>query len=196
VLRIPAILVGHPTPWGHSLRSLIACFAVSSLLALPILAQHPGEGHPGGPPAGGGHEMHTPPMRGPEPYHGAPQQHQDRHYADAPNHPDVPHVDGNHWVGHDGGPNNAHYHLDHPWEHGHWNGGFGPEHRWRLAGGGPSRFWFNNWYWSVAPYDLAFVNGWLWDSDDIIIYEDPDDPGYYLAYNPRLGTYVHVMYLG
>jgi hypothetical protein len=181
---------------GHSLRLLIACFAVSSLLALPVLAQHPGEGHPGGPPAGGGHEMHTPPMRGPEPYHGAPQQHPDRHYADAPNHPDVPHVDGNHWVGHDGGPNNAHYHLDHPWEHGHWNGGFGPEHRWRLAGGGPSRFWFNNWYWSVAPYDLAFVNGWLWDSDDIIIYEDPDDPGYYLAYNPRLGTYVHVMYLG
>jgi hypothetical protein len=108
----------------------------------------------------------------------------------------MPHVDGNHWVGHDGGPNDPHYHLDHPWQHGHWNGGFGPAHRWRLGGGGPSRFWFNNWYWSVAPYDIGFVNGWLWDSDDIVIYEDPDDPGYYLAYNPRLGTYVHVMYLG
>jgi hypothetical protein len=159
--------------------------------------------------------MHTPPARGPEPYHGVPQQHgappqhaappqehaapqqpENRHYADKPGHPDMPHVDGNHWVGHDGGPNNAHYHLDHPWEHGHWTGGFGPSHRWRLGGGGPSRFWFNNWYWSVAPYDLGFVNGWLWDSDDIVIYEDPDDPGWYLAYNPRLGTYVHVQYLG
>jgi hypothetical protein len=179
-----------------------AHIALSALLVfcVPAFAQHGDEhGH-------GGQAQHPPPARGPAPvrnsHQAAPPAHTDnqgdqrRNFSDQPGHPNAPHVDGKTWVGHDTGRDDPHYHIDQPWAHGHWSGGFGPHHIWRLGGGGPGRFWFNNWYWSVAPYDLAYVDGWLWDSDNIVIYDDPDHPGYYLAYNTRLGTYVHVEYLG
>ncbi len=99
-------------------------------------------------------------------------------------------------MGHNSGPNDPHYHLDRPWAHGHFGGPVGREHVYRLGGGGPQRFGFGGFFFSVAPYDLGLCNGWLWNSDDIVLYDDPDHPGWYLAYNVRLGTYVHVMYLG
>jgi hypothetical protein len=184
------------------MKKLIAFLAILMLASLPAVAQRekPQQHSSGGRTGGGYIPPHgPPPSRGQQPRtqqrgeqrSTAPEQR----FSDREGHPNAPHVHSSgEWVGHRGG--DSHYHLDRPWEHGRFTGGIGRSHIYHLRGGDRDRFRFGNFFFSVAPYDFDFVSTWLWDSDDIVLYDDPDDPGWYLAYNPRLGTYVHVMYMG
>ncbi len=163
----------------------------------PSKGQPPHGGHE--PAVGGGHIPQHGPTPTRTPAAKPPRQGEQRQtYQDQPGHPQEPHVhaQGDRWVGHNTGKNDPHYHLDHPWQHGRFTGEIGPQHIWRLGGGNRERFNLGGFFFQVAPYDYDSCGDWLWDSDDIVIYADPDHDGWYLAYNTRLGTYVHVLYLG
>ena len=195
------------------MRNLLGLAVVVSLLSLPAVALgaaqrgggHPGGGsqpggggHPGGDHPGGGHGFGGGfvPEHGPEPFrgrgNGAPHRS-----ADAPGHPDAPHVhhDGR-WIGHDWGRDDPRFRLDRPFEHGRFPGEIGRGHLYHLGGGDRTRFAAGGFYFGVAPFDYGFCTDWLWDSDPIAVYDDPDHVGWYLVYNARLGRYVHVKYLG
>jgi hypothetical protein len=180
------------------MKKTLGLIAALSLVSSVAIAQ--GERHVSPPRGvGGGHiPPHGPPpshMAAPRPNAPAPRP---QNFAHESGHPNAPHVDArtNTWVGHDTRRFEGGLRLDHPWAHGHFPGMFGPSHIYRLHGGDYRHFGFDGFFFDVAPVDYAYVDGWDWNDDDIVLYDDPDHPGYYLAYNVRLGTYVHVEYLG
>ena len=194
---------------------LLVLASALALAALPAAAQQRGGGQQRRPPAkvqsrpqpqrpapggreggsardvGGGYIPAAPPRR---PANARPEPTRP---ADHPGHPEAPHVDSNTgvWVGRTR-PGDPRYRLAHPWRRGHFPGVVGARQIWRLEGGGPARFWFGGYIFMVAPADLGWCSNWWWNRDDIVLYLDPDQPGWYIAYNVRLGTWCHVEYLG
>jgi hypothetical protein len=168
------------------MKSLLGVLTLSLICSVPAIAQEKHEAPPSHPPA-----------HGPAPAKANAHPVENRNYVDKAGHPNAPHVHSNgKWVGHDTGKNDPHYHVDHPWAHGHFSGGFGPSHTWRIEGGNRERFWFGGFAFSIFPADYGFCDDWNWGTDQVVVYEDPDHDGLYLAYNVRLGTYCHVEYLG
>jgi len=109
------------------------------------------------------------------------------------------HVNNDHWYGHPAG-NDARFHLDHPYEHGHFSD-VGPGHQFGLTrfDAGHREFWFAGGFgFQVAEWDWALASDWCWTTcgDEFVVYEDPDHPGWYLLYNMDTGAYVHVQYIG
>lgn len=202
---------------SRSLSTLIG-IALAALAAAssPALAQkdaHRGSAPHGNPSAGGGRHFggHIPahgpvaapaaprgaPPRSVEPRATAPPAPRIQNFRDQAGHPNAPHVHANdEWVGHNTAVRDPRLRLSRPWEHGRFPAEIGAQHVFRLGGGGPGRFWCDGFFFAVAPFEFAYCADWDWNADDIILYDDPDDPGYYLAYNVRLGTYCHVLYQG
>lgn len=187
------------------MKRMIGLLVAVAFVSAPVAAQggrgEPAKGaapHAAAPRAevGGGHIPAHGPTRTPAPAPG--KKPAPVNYAHAAGHPNAPHVDvkTDAWVGHDARRDEPGLRLAHPWAHGHFGGELGPSHIYRLGGGTAQRFGFGGFFFDVAAADFAFCNDWLWDSDDIVLYDDPDHPGYYIAYNVRLGTYVHVEYIG
>ena len=184
------------------MKRTIGILTAIAIAALPALAQG-GRGEParGGaqaprpmarPEVGGGHIPTHGPPRTPAP----PAGHKPAApvYSHAPGHPNAPHVDAKTetWVGTSERRDEPGLKLAKPWAHGRFDGEIGASHIYRLGGGNYNRFGLDGFFFSVAAVDFAYCNDWLWASDDIVLYPDPDHDGYYLAYNVRLGTYVHV----
>ncbi|MBI3791799.1 MAG: hypothetical protein HY275_13100 [Gemmatimonadetes bacterium] len=119
-------------------------------------------------------------------------------FDDRPGHPNAPHYHAltSSWYGHGGRRDEDGLKFIRPWTRGHFEGEHGAHHVFRLEGGSAERFFFEGAYFSVALADVSYASDWRWKEDDVMLYDDPDHPGYYLAYNVRLGTYVHVEYQG
>ena len=177
----------------------IAVLAALLLFCSPGLTQekHAGKGHDVGhgyiPPHGPAPSRAQAPARSAPENRGAPKN---RGFADKPGHPEAPHVHTNgKWVGHDSGAMIPAITSTVP---GAWtlHRRVRPGSRVPPGRGKSGPLLVQRLHFSVALPDYAYCDGWLWSSDPIVIYEDPDHPGWYLAYNMRLGIYTHVTYLG
>ena len=107
-------------------------------------------------------------------------------------HPVAPHVHAGTTAGfgHEAFHGDSRYVIAHPWAHGHSTEA-------RASARLSSRGWWTERFCSDTSISTSCRSTSSTSTagselDQIVIYEDPDHDGEYLAYNPRLGTYVHV----
>ena len=175
-----------------SMTTSIRVALILAVLSIPSLARATDEGPVNAPQCGGGFV----PARGPVLSSGLTADR--AACASAPDHPAAPHVhtDGR-WIGHDSEPGGPRSVPAPSVEHGRFPGrtGGGQVQVYVLRGQ-RERFDASGASFSVAPIDYEFCDNWIWHAESIAIYEDPVHNGWYLAYSVRLGTFVHVQYLG
>ena len=178
------------------MKNSLFLLVLSLIIAVPALGQEHRGGHAAprssSPRANGGHVPPAPTRRA--------DVHSEREVEKLPSGHvnETQHVRNDHWYGHDR-PDDARFHLDHPFEHGRFEH-FGPSFRYRVIRFDPRlhRFWFSGgFFFEVADWDWPLCEDWCWScGDDYVVYEDPDHIGWYLLYNVHTGVYVHVQYLG
>ena len=168
--------------------------AVALFASAPVFAQHDEPRHEETPPhANGGHVPAPPPHR------------EDPHAVKEVEHTpdgkvlDRPHVNNDHWYGH-AAVDDKRFHLDHPFAHGHFEH-FGPTYRYNVVRVDvhAHRFWLpGGFFFDIAAWDWAVAANWCWTGcgNIIVVYEDPDHPGWYMIYNTETGAYVHAQYMG
>jgi len=195
------------------MKTRLALVIALALMALPLMAQRPGEPrsgeaqhptemqHPGEtqhaaqaehtvPRANQGRIPPAPPKREP-----GTKPEPERRSGRVNN---TPHVANDHWYGHDK-PNDRRYQLARPFEHGHFEH-FGPSYRYNIVRIDPNlhRFWLpGGYFFDIPAWDWPLAADWCWNcGEDFVVYEDPDHPGWYLLYDSQTGAFVHALYMG
>jgi len=108
----------------------------------------------------------------------------------------VPYVRDGHWYGH-AAPDDARFRLARPFEFGRFRL-VGPSHVFTVTRVdlGARRIWLPGGGFEIAAWDWGLTAPWCWTCDDVVVYLDPDHPGWYLVYNVRMGEYVHAIFVG
>ncbi len=146
-------------------RTLLLSVVLTALLALPALAQRPEEHAQNTPRANQGHVPPAPAKR--DNVRAKPEV--ERNVKGRVN--ETQHVNNDHWYGHES-PNDKRFHLDHPFEHGHFEH-FGPSYRYKVERFDLAhhRFWFPGGFgFEVASWDLPVA---LKASDPYSVWEAP-----------------------
>lgn len=184
------LLVFAQRPEEHSGQSQRPAEPQRSVEPQRPVAQPNAERGEGAPRANRGRVPAAPPQRDP---HAPPEVEQFGSRSDS-----VPHVANDHWYGHDR-PDDKRYHIDHPFEHGHFDH-FGPDYRYDILREDfeHRRIWFvDGSLFEVSSWDWPICQNWCWScGNDFIVYDDPDHPGWYLLYNIHTGQYVHALFMG